>query len=90
MCSFRNMFIIIVFMFGMSVLTGCAYLQGHKDDINAMIIKVIETDGQVAANLFIDKLVEDGRLTKDSADRIKKIIPQGVDVLKEAMNYEKK
>jgi len=68
--------------------TGCEYLQDHKEEINAEILKYAESKGKDAAIAYVDQKVAEGKLTKEKGDAIKAAIPLGIDKLKETIKTE--
>lgn len=80
-----KIFFLIAFVALMIVMTGCAFLADHRDDLATIIMEYAETNGRDAAEEYIDSLVLSGKLNYTIAEKIKKAIPEGIDKLNEIL-----
>lgn len=85
--TFITMMATIFATFMLFIGTGCAYLEANKENIGALIINVVEHEGQIAAKLYVDKLVADGKLSAEDAEKVKAAIPYGIERVKEVLGY---
>ena len=56
-----------------------------RDAAHTGILEYVETQGQEAAVEYIDQLVAAGKLGAANAEKIKAVIPEGIDRLREVM-----
>lgn len=70
------------------IVTGCEYLQDHKEKIHEEIIKYAESNGHEAAIAYVDQKVSEGKISKEKGDAIKTAIPLGIDKLKEKIKTD--
>ena len=75
--------------------TGCSMLSDDQKKeldtaIQTAIIKAVDEKGQKAAEDFVDKLVEEGKLSESTAEQIKKVIPAGIEKVKKALEEKTK
>lgn len=80
-----KIFFMIAFVALIIVMTGCAFLADHREDIATIIMEYAATKGTDAAEEYIDSLVLSGKLDFTVAEKIKKAIPDGIDKLNEIL-----
>lgn len=56
-----------------------------RDAAHTAILEYVESEGQEKALEYIDQLVADGKLGAANAEKIKAVIPEGIDRLREVM-----
>lgn len=74
------------------LLTACNMTQAQKtaikDKVHQAIVKAVEEKGQPAAIEYVDKLLKEGKISANLAEKLKLAIPQGVEKLKEVLIKE--
>ena len=68
--------------------TGCLsddQREELRDAAHAAILEYVENEGQEKALEYIDQLVAAGKLGAANAEKIKAVIPEGIDRLREVM-----
>ena len=56
-----------------------------RDAAHTAILEYVENEGQEKALEYIDQLVADGKLGSANAEKIKAVIPEGIEKLREVM-----
>lgn len=83
---------IICAVFVALFLSACNITQEQKtaikDKVHQAIVKVVEEKGQPAALEYVDKLLKEGKISANLAEKLKSAIPQGVGKLKEVLLKE--
>lgn len=80
-----KIFFMIAFVALIIVMTGCAFLADHREDIATIIMEYAATEGTDAAEEYIDSLVLSGKLNYTIATKVKKAIPEGIEKLNEIL-----
>lgn len=84
--------IVVAACFIVALFAGCRISEEKKDEIKAKvqeaIIKIIEEKGQETALAHVDQLLEEGKIGKVTAEKIKKAIPEGVEKIKEILKKD--
>ena len=62
--------------------TGCSTLADNRSAIRDAIVEYLAREGQARAEAYVDKLVEQGKLSPDDAAAVKAAIPQGIKEVK--------
>ena len=69
-------------------LAGCLSAEQRleiRDSAHTAILEYVENQGTAELTEYIDQLVAEGRLGAANAEKIKTVIPEGIDRLREVM-----